>query len=260
MSADPTDRLQAFFKHRRDAALLASLDPQRVPRHVAVIMDGNGRWAEKRGLPRIAGHRAGWKAIREVMDACDTLGVRYLTLYSFSSENWRRPEDEVKGLMSLFVEVLQAELRGMEERGVRLKLIGRDYDLPSSTREAFLKAEERTKDNTGMTLVVALNYGGRSELSDATRAIAREVAEGRLSPDAVDEQTVASHLYTAGIPDPDLVIRTSGEQRISNFLLWQIAYAELWVTSVLWPDFDRGDVLRAVTDFGKRARRYGGAS
>lgn len=251
------DTLRAFFPHSRERELLASFDPDRVPRHVAVIMDGNGRWAEKRGLPRIAGHRAGWKAIREVLDACDTMGVRFLTLYSFSSENWRRPEDEVKGLMSLFVEVLEAELRGMEERGVRLKLIGRDYDLPSATREAFVRAQERTKDNTGMTLVVALNYGGRNEICDATRAIAREVAAGRLDADDITEDTIGARLYTRDIPDPDLVIRTSGEMRISNFLLWQIAYAELWVTQVLWPDFKRYDVLRAVVDYQKRGRRFG---
>ncbi len=257
MSADPKD-LQAFFRHSRERELLASFDPGRVPAHVAIIMDGNGRWAARRGLPRIAGHRAGWKAIREVMDACDTLGVRYLTLYSFSSENWRRPEDEVKGLMSLFVEALEAELRGMEERGVRLKLIGRDRELPSATREAFVRAEERTKGNEGMTLVVALNYGGRAEIRDAAARIASEVAEGRLTPDGVTEDAIASRLYTAGIPDPDLVIRTSGEMRVSNFLLWQIAYSELWVTQVLWPDFKRYDLLRAITDYQRRGRRFGG--
>jgi undecaprenyl diphosphate synthase len=256
----PDDRtaLEAYFHSARERELLASLETDRVPAHIAVIMDGNGRWAEKRGLPRIAGHRAATKAIRETMDACDRLGVRYLTLYSFSSENWRRPEDEVKGLMRLFVEVLQAELRGMEARGVRLRLIGRDYDLPSATRQAFIDAEERTRDNPGLTLVVALNYGGRAEICDATRAIAREVAEGRLAPDDITDETIASHLYTHGIPDPDLVIRTSGERRISNFLLWQIAYAELWVTQVLWPDFRRYDLLRAILDFQKRGRRFGG--
>jgi undecaprenyl diphosphate synthase len=257
--ADSTS-LQAFFKHSRERELLPSLDPESVPRHVAIIMDGNGRWAAKRGLPRIAGHRAGAKAIRETIETCDALGVRYLTLYSFSSENWRRPEDEVKGLMTLFVEVLEAELARLEEKSVRLRLVGREYDLPSATREAFLRAEERTKDNTGLTLVVAMNYGGRGELVDAARAIAAEVAAGALSPEAIDEDTVAAHLYTAGIPDPDLVIRTSGEMRVSNFLLWQIAYAELWVTSVLWPDFGRGDLLRAVVDYQRRGRRYGGTA
>ena len=258
MAGDP-DRLQAFFPHARERELLASFDPSRVPEHVAIIMDGNGRWAAKRGLPRIAGHRAGAKAIREAIEACDAVGIRYLTLYSFSSENWRRPEDEVKGLMTLFVEVLEAELARLEEKSVRLKLVGREYDLPSGTREAFLRAQERTKDNTGLTLVVAMNYGGRGEICDATRAIAREVAEGRLDPAAIDEDAIASHLYTAGIPDPDLVVRTSGEMRISNFLLWQIAYSELWVTQVLWPDFKRYDLLRALVDYQKRARRFGGS-
>jgi undecaprenyl diphosphate synthase len=252
------DRLHACFSHKRDRELLTDFDPARVPAHVAVIMDGNGRWASRRGLPRIAGHRAGAKAIRECIETCIELGVRYLTLYSFSSENWRRPEDEVKGLMTLFVEVLEAELSRLEEKGVRLVLIGREYDLPSATREAFLRAEERTRDNAQLTLVVAMNYGGRGEIVDATRAIAREAAEGRIDPDAVDESVVASHLYTADIPDPDLVVRTSGEMRISNFLLWQIAYAELWVTQVLWPDFKRGDLLRAVVEYGRRGRRFGG--
>jgi undecaprenyl diphosphate synthase len=257
VAVDPT-QITAYFHSARERELLSALDAERIPAHVAVIMDGNGRWAAKRGLPRIAGHRGASKAIRECIEACDKLGVRYLTLYSFSSENWRRPEDEVKGLMLLFVEVLQAELRGLEDKGVRLKLIGRDYDLPSSTREAFLAAQERTKDNPGLTLVVALNYGGRAELVDAFRSLASEVADGSRSPDSIGEDDLAAHLYTAGIPDPDLVVRTSGEMRVSNFLLWQIAYSELWVTQVLWPDFKRYDLLRAVVDFQKRGRRFGG--
>ncbi len=258
MPGDRTD-LQAFFRHTRERELLPSFDPAGVPAHVAVIMDGNGRWAAKRGLPRIAGHRAGAKAIREVIEACDAVGIRFLTLYSFSSENWRRPEDEVKGLMSLFVEVLQAELAKLEEKSVRLRLVGREYDLPSATREAFLRAQERTAGNTGLTLVVAMNYGGRGEIADAARSLARSAADGSLDPETIDEDAIASRLYTAGIPDPDLVIRTSGEMRVSNFLLWQIAYAELWVTQVLWPDFKRYDLLRALVDYQRRGRRYGGS-
>jgi undecaprenyl diphosphate synthase len=256
------DSLRAFFGHKREQGLLAEFDPVRVPAHVAIIMDGNGRWAAKRGLPRIAGHRAGAKAIRETIEAALELGIRYLTLYSFSSENWRRPEDEVRGLMRLFVEVLEAELANLEEKGVRLVLIGREYDLPSATRDAFVRAEARTECNQRLTLVVAMNYGGRTEIADAMRTIAEEVAAGTLQPDAVDEAAIARRLYTAraGIPDPDLVIRTSGELRVSNFLLWQIAYSELWVTPVLWPDFRRYHLLHAVVDFEKRQRRFGSSS
>ncbi len=258
--APSADSLKAFFGHKRERELLAEFDPERVPAHVAIIMDGNGRWAAKRGLPRIAGHRAGAKAIREAIETCIETGVRYLTLYSFSSENWRRPEDEVKGLMTLFVEVLEAELANLEEKGVRLVLIGREYDLPSRTRNAFLRAEERTLGNEKLTLVVAMNYGGRDEIVDAVRHIASDVVDGSLDLADIGEDTVTRHLYTtpAGIPDPDLVIRTSGEMRISNFLLWQIAYSELWVTSVLWPDFKRYHLLHALAEFQKRTRRFGG--
>jgi undecaprenyl diphosphate synthase len=253
--------LEAFFGHKRERELLAEFDPSGVPRHVAIIMDGNGRWAQRRGLPRIAGHRAGVKAIRETIETCDEVGVRFLTLYSFSSENWSRPEDEVKGLMSLFVEVLEAEFARLDEKGVRIVLIGREYDLPSATRDAFVRARERTKDNRGLTLVVALNYGGRSEIVDAARSLAASARDGIIGPDDIDETAIADRLYTApaGIPDPELVIRTSGEMRLSNFLLWQVAYAELWVTSVLWPDFKRHDLLKALVDFQKRGRRFGGA-
>jgi undecaprenyl diphosphate synthase len=258
--APGADSLRAFFGHKREQELLAEFNPERVPAHVAIIMDGNGRWAARRGLPRIAGHRAGAKAIRECIETCIETGVRYLTLYSFSSENWRRPEDEVKGLMTLFVEVLEAELANLEEKGVRLVLIGREYDLPSPTRNAFVRAQERTFGNEKLTLVVAMNYGGRDEIVDAVRHIAADVADGSLQLEDIGEETVARHMYTApaGVPDPDLVIRTSGEMRVSNFLLWQIAYSELWVTAVLWPDFKRYHLLHAIVDFQKRTRRFGG--
>jgi undecaprenyl diphosphate synthase len=250
--------LQAFFKNKRSRALLAEFDPAAAPHHVAIIMDGNGRWAKKRGLPHVAGHSAGAKAVRECIAAATELGIGYLTIYSFSSENWTRPAEEVSGLMSLFVEVLERELTNLQRWRVRVLVIGEMNALPTSTREAFERVVAKTADNDGLTLVVALNYGGRVEIAEAARQLAREAAAGTLDPETVDEDAIAARLYTADIPDPDLLIRTSGEMRVSNFLLWQIAYSELWVTSTLWPDFDRTDLLRAVVDFEKRERRFGG--
>ncbi len=252
------EALQAFFKSKRDRELLGELDPERVPRHVAVIMDGNGRWAARRGLPRIAGHRAGAKAVRELISASIELGIGYLTIYSFSSENWNRPRDEVSGLMHLFVEVLERELGALQRLGVRLMVLGRQEGVPSATAATFERAQAATEDNDGLVLIVALNYGGRLEIAEATRRIAIKAASGELDPATVDETTVAGHLYLPDVPDPDLVIRTSGEMRVSNFLLWQIAYSELWVTGVLWPDFSRHDLLRAVIDYQSRDRRFGG--
>jgi undecaprenyl diphosphate synthase len=249
----------AFFRAKRDAELLGTFVPERTPRHVAVIMDGNGRWAKRRGLPRLAGHQAGAKAVREAIAASIELGIRYLTIYSFSSENWSRPADEVFGLMDLFVEVLEREVGNLMDLGVRVRVIGHMADLPERTLRAFERVEERTAGNDVLDLVVALNYGARTELVDAARTLARRVAAGELDPAAIDEAAIAGSLYTAGIPDPDLVIRTSGEMRISNFLLWQIAYSELWMTATLWPDFRRGDLLRAVVDYQRRDRRFGGS-
>ena len=259
MTPDSASR-KDFFKSKRASALLAEFDPARTPVHVAVIMDGNGRWAAKRGLPRLAGHSAGAKAVKETIAASIELGLRYLTIYSFSSENWARPDDEVFGLMSLFVDVLERELTNLERMHVRVRVIGRMDALPVATREAFERVEARTAGNDGLTLVVALNYGGRVEITEAARALARDAASGMIDPESIDERAFAERLYTADIPDPDLLIRTSGEFRISNFLLWQIAYSELWVTSTLWPDFNRADLLRAVVDFQKRDRRFGGRS
>lgn len=236
-----------------------ALDPERVPAHVAVIMDGNGRWASRRRLPRVAGHRAGAASVREAIAAAIELGVGCLTLYSFSSENWSRPRDEVSLLMSLFVEVLESELDSLQAHGVRIRMIGRREDLPAGTLEAFVRAEEETAGNERLDLVIALNYGGRQELTDAARSLAQRVFDDELAPSDIDEEAFSSVLYTAGLPDPELVIRTSGELRVSNFLLWQIAYAELWVTDVLWPDFGREDFLDAVLDYQDRERRFGGA-
>ena len=250
--------LREHFTGKRAAALLEELDIDRVPRHVAIIMDGNGRWAAKRGLPRLAGHRAGAKAVREAIAASIELGIGYLTVYSFSSENWSRPTDEVFGLMRLFVEVLERELANLERMHVRVLVIGDLDAVPKDTADAFRRCIQRTASNEGLTLVVALNYGGRTEIVDAARSLAEDVAAGRMELGDVDEAAFASRLATAGIPDPDLVVRTSGELRVSNFLLWQIAYSELWVSTVLWPDFGRTDLLRAVVDYQKRSRRYGG--
>jgi len=251
---------RAFFRGKRAQALLDQLDPVQVPRHVAIIMDGNGRWAAKRGLPRLAGHRAGAKAVREAIATSIELGIDYLTVYSFSSENWTRPQDEVFGLMRLFVEVLERELENLERMDVRVRVIGNLDEVPEETAVAFSRCVERTATNGGLTLVVALNYGGRTEILSAVGDLASDAASGAIDPADIDENLFEQRLQTVGIPDPDLVIRTSGEMRISNFLLWQIAYAELWVTATLWPDFGRSDLLRAVVDYQKRSRRFGGRS
>lgn len=239
----------------------ARLDAERVPQHVAVIMDGNGRWAKKRALNRLRGHKAGIEAVRETIRCASDVGVRYLTIYSFSTENWKRPQDEVVGLMNLFAKTMLAEVDGLDEENVRVRTIGDLSPLPAETRQAFEDAWRQTRDNTGMTLVVAVNYGARQELVQAVRSCVGQAlqaqAEGRDPLSAIDEQAIARSLYTADIPDPDLVIRTSGEMRISNFLLWQIAYSEFYCTDVLWPDFNRYDFLRALLDFQGRDRRFG---
>lgn len=228
-----------------------------IPRHVAVIMDGNGRWAQNRGLPRVAGHRAGAESVRAITRSCGKLGVEVLTLYSFSTENWGRPEDEVEALMALLEEYLRGEIDELQGNGVRLSAIGQLHRLPSPVREALAQVSAFTAKNTGLKLVLALSYGGRAEIVEAVRAIASEVQAARLSPEDISEETVASALYTAGLPDPDLLIRTSGELRLSNFLPWQLAYAELYVTDVLWPDFREEHLRAAFQAFGARQRRFG---
>ncbi len=230
-----------------------------VPTHVAIIMDGNGRWAQARGLPRVAGHRQGAEAVRRTVRAAADLGVRYLTLYSFSSENWKRPMAEVEQLMELLRRYLRSEIAELYEQGVRLRVIGdRDRLAPDIVR-LIDEAESTTRDNDRLTLVMALSYGSRQEMAAAARAIAREAAAGRLDPEAVDEDCFASHLFTSDIPDPDLLIRTSGEMRVSNFLLWQLAYAEFVFTDRFWPDFGQTDLAAAVEEFSRRERRYGAA-
>ena len=244
--------------NREEAELLEKLDLKRLPEHVAVIMDGNGRWAERRHLPRVAGHRAGVKAAREVIETCARLKLPSLTLYAFSLENWRRPQAEVDFLMRLLREYLKRELPTIHKNNIRLLVIGRSRELPEAVRKDIERGMQLTARNTGMKLVVALNYGGRAELVDAFNTLLDRVRADGLSAFHADEQTISENLYTAGLPDPDLLIRTSGEMRVSNFLLWQIAYAEIYVTETLWPDFSRARLLEALVDYQKRERRYGG--
>ena len=234
-----------------------ALPPERLPRHVAIIMDGNGRWANARGLPRIEGHRKGAETVDRIVTESRRLGLEALTLYSFSSENWKRPVDEVNFLMDLCVDHLQQQRDHLLKNGVRFRRIGRTEGLPDSVlREASL-TEEATKDCTGLTLCLALNYGSRAEILDATRSIAHEVSTGTLDPNDIDERCMDAHLYTAGLPDPDLLLRTAGEMRISNFLLWQISYSELVVSDVYWPDFQVEDFHSAIRNFAERDRRFG---
>ncbi len=239
-----------------EATLLAQIDLERLPRHIAVIMDGNGRWAKRRRLPRIAGHRAGIRAVRQAVEACARLGVPYLTLYAFSVENWKRPHNEVKLLMGLLREYLKKEIGELNKQNIRLGVIGRIAELPGAVQRDLQQALEKTGNNAGLRLTLALNYGARAELIDAVQSLAEQLKRnGSL---AIDEATFSAHLYTRDLPDPDLLIRTSGEMRLSNFLLWQAAYSEIWVTGTLWPDFTQLDLFQAILDFQKRERRYGG--
>jgi undecaprenyl diphosphate synthase len=234
------------------------IDLEGVPNHVAIIMDGNGRWAKQRGLPRIAGHRAGMNTVKEITTAADEIGVKVLTLYAFSTENWKRPEDEVDFLMRLPEEFLRLELDTLIKRNCRIQILGDVDRLPEHTRRTVLNAEEKTRMNTGLLLNIALNYGSRWEMLEAIKGVAADVAAGRLTIEEIDESTVSNRLLTRGLPDPDLMIRTSGEVRLSNFLLWQCAYTELWFTDVFWPAFTREDFYNAIRAFQRRGRRFGG--
>src|SRR6202050_5138501 len=240
-----------------EAELLAKLDLARLPRHVAVIMDGNGRWAQRKLLPRVAGHKVGAQTTRTIIETCARLNIEALTLYAFSAENWRRPKTETDFLMQLLREYLRTEMPLIQRNNIRMRFLGRSVELPAGVQQDMRNAEEKTSGNSGMVLCLALNYGGRTEIVDAANAIlAERNAQGSNTP--VTEEEVSQRLHTAGLPDPDLLIRTSGEMRVSNFLLWQIAYAEMYVTETLWPDFSRARLLEALTDFQKRERRYGG--
>jgi len=231
-----------------------------IPRHIAIIMDGNGRWAKQRSLERVDGHREGINSVREVVRACGELGVKYLTLYTFSTENWNRPKGEVSALMALLLKTIREEVAELKRNNVRLMTIGRLKDLPLLARLGMEQAIEMLRDNTGLTLILALSYSSRRELIDAVRRIAMKVKTGELKEADIDEEAISSHLYTAAVPDPDLLVRTSGELRLSNFLLWQLAYTEIYVTDVLWPDFRRAALYEAVLAFQKRERRFGRVS
>lgn len=228
-----------------------------LPRHIAVIMDGNGRWAKKRGLPRIEGHRAGRKAVREAVEGCVELGVQVLTLYTFSVENWSRPEREVSALMLFLRQTLKQEREELRKNDVRLGVIGRVSDLPKAVRKVLDETIDDLKESKGLLLNLALSYGGRAEIVDAVRKIAADARLAQTKPEEIDEKFIERRLYTAGIPDPDLLIRTSGEMRVSNFLLWQLAYSEMWVTETLWPDFRKKHLFEAVRNYQKRQRRFG---
>jgi undecaprenyl diphosphate synthase len=240
-----------------EANLVEKLDLTRLPRHVAVIMDGNGRWAQKRHLPRIAGHRSGTQSARTTIETCARLKIEALTLYAFSVENWRRPKSEIDFLMALLRDYLRKEMPLIQKNNIRMRFLGRMDELPPGVQNDVREAMEKTAENQGMVLCVALNYGGRAEIVDAMNAILSE-SNGNGASHKVTEAQLSRHLYTEGLPDPDLLIRTSGEMRVSNFLLWQIAYAEIFVTETLWPDFNRARLLEALLEFQKRERRYGG--
>jgi undecaprenyl diphosphate synthase len=243
---------------RKQAELFAKLDPERLPKHIAVIMDGNGRWARRRHLPRVAGHKRGVDAVRDVIKLASRIHLQALTLFAFSAENWKRPKTETSFLMTLLRTYLKHEVPLLNEHNVQLRYIGRIHELPPEVQDRMAWAQEQTSKNTGMIMTLALNYGARAELIDAFQAIMQAAASnGGLADLKIDEELVSRHMYAADLPDPDLVIRTSGEMRLSNFLLWQLAYTEIYVTQTLWPDFDGDHLLEALADFQRRERRYG---
>jgi undecaprenyl diphosphate synthase len=255
------DLFAALQPGSKDWLLANAIHPDRLPSHIAIIMDGNGRWATRRNLPRAAGHSAGIEPVRTTVETCNRLGIQALTLYAFSVENWKRPRAEVDMLWRLLRIYLRRELPELMRTGIRFTCMGRLDGLPPQVRQELENSIHATARNTGLRLNVAINYSGRSELVDAVNAIVEDARiEGRLRDLHIDEESIAARLYTAGLPDPDLLIRTSGEKRVSNFLLWQIAYAELYVTETLWPDFQRADLLDAILDYQKRDRRFGGLS
>jgi len=238
-------------------SLKEKIDQSNLPRHIAIIMDGNGRWAKKQGALRLFGHNNAIKSVRDITEACAEIGIQYLTLYAFSTENWNRPEDEIKGLMELLVATISSEVKTLNKNSIKLNAIGNIQDLPEKCQKALNKAIDDTKNNTRLTLNLALSYSGRSEIIQGVRSLIREVKEGRLIESDIDENIFGRFLYTSNVPDPELLIRTSGEYRISNFLLWQVAYAELYFTEVLWPDFRKEDLFKAILDYQKRERRFG---
>lgn len=243
--------------HLSEAELIARLEDDLLPKHLAIIMDGNGRWAELRGLPRIAGHTEGIKSVREIITLCRELGIGALTIYAFSQENWNRPAPEINALMRLLEQYLQSERDSLIEQGIRFQAIGRVDSLPSSALNWIRRVEKETAHLGKLVLTVALSYGGRSEIVDAVRRVAQDCKQGKMQPEAIDENLLDGYLSTRGLPDPDLLIRTSGEFRISNFLLWQLAYTEMYFTPTLWPDFRRRELLLALLEYQRRERRFG---
>ncbi len=231
-----------------------------LPVHIAIIMDGNGRWAKRRRLPRTAGHRAGMESLKRVIKSCTKWGIKYLTVYAFSTENWKRPQDEIDGLMNLLVEYISKELNEMHQNGVRVRAIGNIEALAQTARQSLEKAEKTTANNDKIYLQIAINYGGRNEIVNMVKSVLDDVSQGIISSECIDEKLIAQYLYTSGIPDPDLLIRPSGELRLSNFLLWQSAYAELVFDNILWPDYSEQDLYRAICAFQKRSRRFGAVS
>lgn len=245
-------------KNRKDDYLLSEIDMQRIPKHIAIIMDGNGRWAKEKNLPRTLGHAAGVEALREIVKTSSQIGVKVLTLYAFSTENWKRPKNEVNALMDLLVEYLRKEVEELHQENVKIITIGDVTKLPIKCQNELNKAYEKTKNNSGLILNLALNYGGRLEIVEMVKNISKDVIDGKIELDKIDENIVSSNLYTKGLPDPDLVIRPSGELRISNFLLWQCAYSEFWFSDIYWPDFKKDNLYKAIIDYQSRDRRFGG--
>ncbi len=245
-----------FGRKKKNKVILEHKD--RIPVHIAVVMDGNGRWAEKRGLPRKAGHREGANTLKRIVTECDAIGVKYLTAYAFSTENWKRPKDEVNALMSLLLEFLRNADRELAGKNVRILVIGDTDKLSGEIQKEITRVVNNTSVNTGISLVMALNYGSRCEIASAAARLAKDVKDGRINSEDIDDKLFSDYLYTKGIPDPDLVIRPSGENRLSNFLLWQSSYSEFWYSNILWPDFSKNDLLEAISEYQKRDRRYGG--
>ncbi|RCX21274.1 undecaprenyl diphosphate synthase [Fontibacillus phaseoli] len=254
------NRVFGSWRKKRNSPESVHPDGENIPKHVAIIMDGNGRWARKLGMPRIVGHRSGMKAVKRVTIAADELGISVLTLYAFSTENWKRPKEEVDFLMSLPTEFLAMELEELIEKNVQVRMMGHTEELPEHTIAAMEEAIERTKHNTGLILNFALNYGSQREITESVKEIAREVMEGKIKPEEITQQMIGSRLLSGGLPDPDLLIRTGGELRLSNFMLWQTAYSELWFTDLYWPEFGREQLFAAVAEYQNRTRRYGGLS
>ena len=247
-----------FWKKNRKKEYSAKIDGNNIPKHIAIIMDGNGRWAKKRGLPRSAGHKAGADSLKKIVTACNNMGIKYITVYAFSTENWSRPKDEVDYLMSLLLDYLRNAETTLAGENVVIRAIGSRKELSEEIQQQIIKTEEFTKNNTGIVMNIALNYGAREELTNAVKNICADVEEGKITSDEIDDKMIASKLYTRNQPDPDLLIRTSGEIRLSNFMLWQLAYSEMYFTEKLWPDFSVKDLEEAILEYQRRNRRFGG--